>query len=433
MEGCSHTGLIRKEDNLVKENAPNEVCPIVRQFDPFAQDYLADPMAVFAALAATPIFYAPSIDYYVVTTYEDIETVFRDHESYSAAPAQLPLVDIVPEAQAILLDAGYNLQPSMASLDPPAHTRVRGHTARAFTAKRISQMEPAIRTTTRELLDAVRDAPSWDVVRSLSFPLPATTIFNLLGVPNADVPKLREWGSLRAGLTFGRPGPVEQVEMAKALAAYRNYLREFAHSRLGTHSDDFTSDLLEIHEENPEGLDFEEVVSVLFTLSFAGHETTKNLISNSVRRFLEARARWMTLVADPSLIQSGIEEVLRYDPSVAVWRRAATRPVEIGEVMLPAGAKLFLWLAAAGRDPTVFDDPHVFDLQRHNARRHLAFGKGIHACLGANLARLETRIAIEELTASFPDLGITPGQALEFPSNITARGPLELWVERGCA
>jgi cytochrome P450 len=146
---------------------------------PFSRTFLADPFAVLYALPPeAPVFYAPLIDYYVVTRYADIEAVFLDHETYSAAPAQLPLVQLVPEAAQILLAGGHKPQPSMVSLDPPAHTRLRSPTARAFTPRRVAQMEPRIRATVDQLLDAIDRSAPFDLVSTLTFPLPATIIFS---------------------------------------------------------------------------------------------------------------------------------------------------------------------------------------------------------------------------------------------------------------
>ena len=408
-------------------------CPVDEGFDPLAPAFLADPYAVLASLPAggAPVFYAPSLDYYVVTRHADVDRVFRDPETYSAANAQLPLVSLTPEASRILLDGGHRPRPSMVSLDPPAHGRLRGPAARAFTPKRVNGMAGTIRATTRELLGAVGDAPRFDLVAALSYPLPALTIFTLMGVPEDDVPRLKAWGGVRAGLGWGRPRPEEQVELATAMVDYRRYLRELVAAKSDDRADDLTSDLLAISDEDPEALSREEIASILFSLSFAGHETTNNLIGNTVRRLLEDRTRWEAVVGDPTLAPAAVEETLRFDPSVPVWRRVTTRPTTLGGVDLPEGAKLFLWLAAAGRDPSVFPEPDAFDLARANARHHLAFGKGIHACLGANLGRLEAQIALEELAARYPGLRLVEGQELSFHPNVSFRGPQELWVDRG--
>ena len=405
-------------------------CPVLPGFDPLSPEYLTDPFAVLAALPefARPVFFAPSIGYYVVTRHADIAAVFADTVTFSAAAAQLPLVALEPEAGRILLDGGHTPQPSMVSLDQPEHTRLRRPATRAFTSARVRAMEAGIRARVDALLDAVGDAECFDLVEALCFPLPADTIFSLMGVPEKDYPLLRDWCGSRAALAWGRPAPEEQVDIATNMVAYRRYLRALVDTLATDRGDDFTSDLLAIHDEDPDRLTLDEIASILFSLSFAGHETTNNLIGNTVRRLLEDPDRWARIVDDPRAIPGAVEETLRFDPSVPVWRRRTTRPATVGGVEVPAGAKLFLWLAAAGRDGAVFADPDRFDLDRSNAKEHLAFGgRSIHLCLGANLGRLEATVAIERLAARFPGLSLPP-QDLAFHPNISFRGPRRLIV-----
>ena len=405
-------------------------CPVHEEFDPLSPEFLADPYAVLAGLplAETPVFYAPSIGYYVITRYTDIEQVFRDPGSYSAAAAQAPLVPLVPEAQQILLAGGHRPQPSMVSLDEPAHARLRKPAARAFSMKRVNAMIPAIVATAARLLDAVAGQAEFDLVAALAFPLPANIVFSLMGMPERDHPQLKLWCGSRAALGWGRPAPGDQVEIATSKAAYRRYLRALVDARAREPGDDLTSDLLVIHGEDPERLTLDEIASILFSLSFAGHETTTGLIGNTARRLLEEPGRWARVVARRELIAAAVEETLRYDPSVPVWRRVTTRPVTLGGVDLPEGAKLFLWLAASGRDRSIFPQPDDFDLDRANASQHLAFGLGLHYCLGANLGKLETRLALEELARRYPKLRLSGGQQLGFHPNISFRGPLSLRV-----
>ncbi len=398
-------------------------------FDPFSVEYQADPYRVLSALpAGAPVFFAPSIDYYVVTRYDEIESIFMETETFSAAAAQLPLVAIGDEVRQILLDGGHRPQPSMVSLDEPDHKRLRTPAMKAFTPKRVAEMEPIIRALTADLLDAVDTSTPFDVVDVLTFPLPAITIFSLMGVPECDWQQMKEWCGSRASLGWGKPGPEEQVEVATAMVAYRRYLRELVARKAERPGDDLASVLVAIHHDDPDELTLEEAASILFSLSFAGHETTNNLIANSVRRLLEHREAWNALVADPTLIAGAVDEILRFDTSVPVWRRVATRDTVVAGVEIPAGAKLYLWLAASGRDPQRWSEPDSFDIARADAHRHLAFGKGIHFCLGASLAKLETRVAIEELAARYPSLELVDHQRLTYHPNISFRGPQHLWV-----
>ena len=405
-------------------------CPVNESFDPLSADFLADPHAVLAAMPRSeqPIFFAPSIGYYILTRYADIEQVFLDPATYSAAVAQAPLVPVVPEAQRILLAGGHRPQPSMVSLDEPEHVRLRKPAARAFSMKRVSALVPVIEATTARLLDAVGPAAEFDLVAALAFPLPANIVFSLMGVPERDYAELKHWSGYRAALGWGRPAPEDQVEIATGMAAYRRYLRELVDAKAAAPGDDLTSDLLAIQRENPERLTVEEIASILFSLSFAGHETTTGLIGNTVRRLLEVPERWSAIAADPGLIPPAVEETLRYDPSVPVWRRVTTRPATLAGLKLPAGAKLFLWLAAAGRDAAAFSQPDAFDVHRPDSGRHLAFGKGLHYCLGANLGKLEAQIAVTALADRYPRLRLAPDQRLAFHPNISFRGPQVLRV-----
>jgi cytochrome P450 len=405
-------------------------CPVDESFDPLSPEFIADPYAVMANLphGRAPVFFAPSIGYYVVTSYDAIDAVFRDPATFSAAVTQAPLVPIVPEAQQILLAGGLKPQPSMVSLDEPEHGRLRKPAARAFSMKRVTAMIPTIEATTARLLDAVAGAAEFDLVEALAFPLPANIVFSLMGVPEQDYAQVKQWCGYRAALGFGRPAAEDQVEIASTVAAYRGYMRDLVAAKAREPGDDLASDLIAIHREAPERLSMDEIASILFSLSFAGHETTTGLIGNTVRRLLEDLSRWAEIVRRPDLIPGAVEESLRYDPSVAVWRRVTTRPVTLAGVDLPAGSRLFLWLAAAGRDEEAFDRPDEFDLHRTGAENHLAFGKGLHYCLGANLGKLEAQIALTELARRYPGLRLVPDQRLTFHPNISFRGPQVLMV-----
>jgi cytochrome P450 len=405
-------------------------CPVDESFDPLSPEFLADPYSVLAERPENeaPVFFAPSIGYYVVTSYAAIEAVFRDPATFSAAVAQAPLAPIVPEAQQILLAGGHKPQPSMVSLDEPEHARLRKPAARAFSMKRVTAMIPTIEATTARLLDAVAAETEFDLVAALAFPLPANIVFSLMGVPEQDYAQVKQWCGSRAALSFGRPAAADQVEIATTMAAYRRYMRDLVDAKVREPGDDLASDLIAIHREDPERLTLDEIASILFSLSFAGHETTTGLIGNTVRRLLEDPSRWTDVVQRPDLIPAAVEETLRFDPSVAVWRRVTTRPVTLAGVDLPGQARLFLWLAAAGRDETAFDRPAEFDLHRTDAERHLAFGKGLHYCLGANLGKLEAQIAVAELARRYPHLRLAPDQRLTFHPNISFRGPQVLKV-----
>jgi cytochrome P450 len=224
--------------------------------------------------------------------------------------------------------------------------------------------------------------------------------------------------------------PEEQTQTVEKMTSFFDYIEDFVHHRSENLQDDYTSDLLRIRNEDENNLSLEEVVSIDYSLSFAGHETTTNLILNGLRQLLSRPGLWEELREDPSLIPNAVEEILRRDTSVIAWRRSTTRPVEIAGVKVPENERLMLLLASANRDESVFDNPDEFDIRRENAGKHLAFSHGIHFCLGAPLARLEAKIALELLTQRLPDLRLSPSdQEFEFDPNMSFRGPKELWAE----
>jgi len=274
----------------------------------------------------------------------------------------------------------------------------------------------------------LRASPA-DFIADLAFPLPALTIFTLVGFPDEDAELLKSWCGNRMAFSWGRPSPGEQAEIARNMVSYWRYCERFVAGRLADPRDDFTSDLARIHLADASALGVEEITSVVYGLSFAGHETTTNLLGNTIRQLLTHRDQWDALCADPTLIPNAVEEVLRLDTSVVAWRRFTTEPVTIGGVSVPQGAKLMLLLAAAGHDPRHYVEPDRLDVRRANARDHIAFGKGIHFCLGAALARLQVKIVLEDLTVRVPTLRSAAGQHFEFHPNISFRGPRRLWVD----
>lgn len=404
-------------------------CPV---FDPFDDGYLADPYPTLQAMRdAAPVAYDEGLDMWVVTGWAEVDAVFRDPDTFSAAIAQDPLVPLDDQATEILA-RGFRPIRTMSNLDGPEHTRIRIHNQVGFSPRRLRAMDGTIREVATAHLDAAAPEPGvpFDVVQALTFPLPAEIIFALLGFPPGDAEQIKAWCGTRMSFSWGRPDIDEQISIAGNMVNYWRYCEDHIDRRLAEPGDDFTSDLLAVHLADPQSLSLAEVTHVVYGLSFAGHETTTNLLSNALRRLLERRSRWEALCADPSLIPATVDEVLRHDSSVIAWRRITTEPTTLGGTDLPAGAKLLLMLAAANRDPAVFDDPDAFEIGRPNAARHLSFGFGKHYCLGATLAKAELRIVLEELVQRWPDLELCD-QELSFHPNVSFRGPEQLLLRRG--
>ncbi|MFF8772519.1 cytochrome P450 [Kitasatospora sp. NPDC015120] len=404
-------------------------CPVHHSFDPLGEAYIADPYPILTGVREeTAAFYAPSIDMWVITRFDDIQAALMDPATFSAAVGQRPVFPLSEEAQSII-KAGFHAYPVMSDCDPPRHTRIRRHNQKSFSARRISALEPKVWAKAEELLDAVEPGSGTvDLVSALTYPLPAYMIFTFIGFPDEDMDMLKSWCGNRIAFSWGRPSPEEQRDIASNMVNYWQYCEEFVAKRLAEPVDDFTSDLIRIHQADPESLPVSDITNVAYGLSFAGHETTTSFTGNAIRRLLVNRPQWDDLCADRTLIPQAVEEILRYDSSIPAWRRITTRPVTVGTTDIPAGAKILLLLGAANRDTKHFEDPETFNVHRDDSRKHLAFGQGIHYCIGAPLARMEARIALDLLTQRAPAIRLVDNQDFDFPANVSFRGPRKLLV-----
>ena len=320
-------------------------------------------------------------------------------------------------------------QPGFLFLDPPDHTRLRTLAQQAFAPKRVRALEADIVSMVDDLLDAVARAGSFDAVADLAHPLPVAVICRMLGVPLADEPEFSRSSALLAqGLDpfvsfTGEVGETFQERMS-AGRWMRAYLAALVEERRAAPREDLISALIAA-EEDGDQLTTEEIVATCNLLLIAGHETTVNLIANAILAMLRRPRYWSELAADADRAATIIEETLRFDPPVQLAGRIAAEEMTIGETSVPKGDTMMLLLAAAQRDPAAFDRPDEFDPDRDNLR-HLAFGHGVHFCLGAPLARLEARVALSRVAARFPDARLD-GE-VNYRPNVTLRGLASLPV-----
>jgi len=270
---------------------------------------------------------------------------------------------------------------------------------------------------------------SADMVRDLAWELPVLVLFRILGIGDDQIPRIKEGSWNRILFVYGRPpNEADQVRAAEGMAAFWRYAEELIEARTREPRDDFTSTLVFTAGANGGRLTPQRAATVVLNLLFAGHETTTGILGNAFRRLLADRASWQAIHADPSLIPNAIEEVLRLDSSVIAWRRRTTQATTIADVPIPPNSKLLLLLGSANRDAEVFPDPDRFDIRRDNAKDHLAFGHGVHLCLGRPLARLQAKVVLEEFSSRLPNLRLAPNTTLQFPPNVSFRGPLSLPV-----
>ena len=404
-------------------------CPIHRLSHAFDPLDLSDPFPLLAqARRDAPVFYSPDIDYWVITRYDDIKAIFRDHETYTAANTITPIAPFSRAVKQMLADGDYSPEPVLSNNVPPSHTRIRALVNRLFRPRRMNSFAPAIRNIAEGAVNRIAERAPLDIVAELTYEYPAYALFHVLGVPDADVPQVKAWAGNRIKLYYGRPTADEQIEMTKDLATFWRYVVDLVEDKVRQPQDDLTSDLIQMRAGDDNKISLNEIASCMITLLVAGHETTTAQINNALIHLLSSRQHWEALCAAPEAIPQMLEEMMRYDPSVCAWRRLAARSSTIAGVEIPAGANLLLMLNSANRDQAVFPEPDVILSSRENLKDHLAFGYGIHYCVGAPLARLEMRILLETLTRALPDMRLVPGQALEYSRNISFRGPAALWV-----
>lgn len=412
------------------------LCPVAHgAFRPFDADYLADPYRVFGVLRSdAPVFFSPEIDHWVVSRYDDVKVVMRDVERFSADNVQSPVTPWPADARAAFDAHGIQLRPNLSNNDPPSHTQVRGFLHDAFSPRRIAWLEPHVRRLANAAVD--RFAPALldgtvsqvDLVREMLSDVPAEVLFVFLGIPNADIDRVKRWSAGRALLTWGRLPDDEVRAQVPGFVEYVQYCFDLVEHLDAHPGDDYTSELLRrLREEQPEGIDKGRIAQTLFGLLMAGHETTTNQSASAMRALLSDLPMWQRLCSQPEIIPSAVEELIRYDGSVIAWRRRTKVPVTLSGVEIPAGAQVLTLLGSANRDENVFPGGERLDLDRDNARQHLSFGFGSHYCLGAPLARLELRIFLEVLTSRLPELRIVPTD-FEFLPNTSHRGPLRLPV-----
>jgi cytochrome P450 len=314
--------------------------------------------------------------------------------------------------------------------DPPDHTRLREPLRRAFTPARLAGLRPRIEAIVDELLDGIEDRDDVDLVRDVTFPLPAIVIAELLGVPAEDREDFKHWSDQLSAIVFGSPDRAGRAAVAAAGSErFSNYFAALIDRYRHHREDNLVSALIAVTEDDPDGagLASDELVGACTMLLFGGHETTTTLVTNSMRSLMSHPDERRRLVDDPTMITQAIEELHRFDGSTKVMVRVVGEGHERGGESFEPGQTVLLGVMGANRDPAVFDEPHRLDLARGNARHHLGFGYGIHFCLGAALARLEAEVAIGALVRRFPDMAHDP-ESVVFPETLLSRSVTSLPV-----
>jgi cytochrome P450 len=377
----------------------------VVRFNPFSYEFHDDPFPVYRQLRdEAPAYHDDDLGFWALSRYDDVVRALHDTDTFCSRFG-------------ITLEEGSAL-PMLLTTDPPDHTALRRLVSRAFTPRRVADLESAIRTLSTCYLDRLRNGAA-DLIVDYAAPLPMDVISKLLGVPDGDQEELRGWSD---ALLHRAEGDME-VTPAGIDAAYRlyKYFSAFVSERRHVPGDDDLAGALLAAESDGEQLTDDQVVGFLFLLIIAGNETTTKLLGNcllALQRFPSQRAK---VIADPARIPDAVEEILRYEGSTQVMARTLTRDVDLYGRKMPRGAKVLLLLGSGNRDERVWDRPDVYDIDRRWPTHHLAFGHGIHVCLGAALARLEMRVGLEEFLRRHPGYEIDEG-ALERVHSGNVRG-----------
>jgi cytochrome P450 PksS len=354
---------------------------------------------------------------WLVTRYDDVLAVLKDERFAKDRFKTLTSGQLAK--QPWMPSMFKPLARNMLDLDPPDHTRLRELVHKGFTPRFVEQLRGRIEALTQNLVDSLRGKQKFDLIADYALPVPATIIAEMLGVPAEDRERFHRWSSRLTTAAFSSLGMLLALPSA---AAFLRYIRRLIQSRRKRPGEDLVSALVQV-EETGEKLSEDELVAMIFLLLIAGHETTVNLIGNGTLALLEHPAQMEKLRKEPALIRTAVEELLRFEgPLETATERFASEDVSIAGVTIPQGALVYAGLASANRDERQFAEPDRLDITRE-PNPHLAFGLGIHYCLGAPLARLEGQIALLALINAFPNLKLrVPRERLEWRRGLVLRG-----------
>ena len=379
----------------------------------FSDESRRNPYPIYDQLRNTsPVLRAPPpFDMWMLFDYEGVKRALNDHEVFSSAvPA--------PDNWFIFFD-------------PPQHTKLRALVSKAFTPRSISSLEPRVRELSREFLDKVIESGRMDLAADYSVPLPMMVISEMIGISIGDWPRFKHWSDVILKLSYTMRGMEADAEATTALSGFTTvsaemaaYLAEMIEQRRSAPKDDLLTRLVEA-EVDGERLTHAEILGFFQLLVVAGQETTTNLINNAVLCFLENPEQLARLRAVPDLLPSAIEEVLRYRSPLQWIMRTPRQDTKMHGQVIPAGELVLAMVGSANRDPKQFPDPARFDVTRH-PNPHVAFGHGIHSCLGAALARMESRIALSDLLARLKNVELASREPWQPRKALHVHGPTHL-------
>jgi pimeloyl-[acyl-carrier protein] synthase len=394
-------------------------------FNPLDPKNLDNPYPFYHRLREKDPVHRSRVGPWIVSRYADAIEVFGDKRLSN----DLRNSSLWPRMHKLQLKAGrtqYELDnPEMLHSDPPRHTRLRALVSQAFTPVSVGALAPRIQQVVHDLLDRAERGGTMDLITGLAHPLPVIVIAEMLGIRAEDRDQFRRWSDdiLRG---YGYPNLIDLTAAVKAEREYQAYLTKIIEQRRKEPQDDLITRLVQA-EEQGDRLSMHELFSICTLLLVGGNETTANLLGNGILALLQNLDQWELLRSDPCLAEPAVEELLRYDSPIVVDGRFAMEPFEFKGRQIKKGQTLLLLVGAINRDPAQFEEPDRLNLKREN-NRHLAFGRGIHYCIGAPLTRLETAITLRILTQRYPNLRLAKERVKRIKGNWGLRGLVELPV-----
>jgi cytochrome P450 len=418
MEGPSVLRLIQWLTR--RERLLRGLDPLFGRFNPFLVEHRRDPHDTWRTLReAEPVYRSRVFGAWLCTRYEDVLHVLGSPD-FTTDRSEVPVMKLV--ARLSRKDEKFSalLERNLLTIDGAQHRRLRGLVSRGFTPRRVERLRPRLQKIVDELLDAVAENGEMELMRDLAQPLPVIAIAELLGVPAADRPRFRAWSADLVQLLDPFQGQGGAAPLRRAAHEIFDYFAPLLAQRRAEPRDDLLSAMLSA-EQDGERLDELDLLALSSLLLVAGHETTSNLIGNALVALLRFPDERKRLQDDPSLVGSAVDEFLRYESPIQLTDRMALADCELGGQRIRRRQMVAVVLAAANRDPARFADPDRLDVGR-NENHHLAFGHGNHFCLGSQLAKLETEIAVGSLLARFPQLCGEP-EPPAWRRSMIVRGP----------
>lgn len=375
------------------------------KFNPYDPKFQANPYAFYHNLRSVEPIHQSFTGMWVITRYADAKAVLRDPRF-----CVNKMSNNIQHKSHYLAQGNFNTLAQVTSkwlifLDPPEHTRLRGLISKAFSATSVKFLRPQIQQIADELISEVRHKGLMDIISDFACPLPCNVIAAILGVPIEDWSKLYHWADKLSNILDPLRSLEDYEQMNKVALEFTDYFQNLIAQRQENLQEDLLSALIAVKEQDNK-LSEEEIISICMLLFFTGEETTVNLIGNGMLALLHHPQQMQQIKAQPMLIQSAVEEILRYDSPIQITTRIATEDVVLDDVTVRCGEKVLVVLGAANRDPAQFPEPDCFDITRVN-NHHLAFADGIHYCVGATLTRIEGEIAINALIQKLPELTLS--------------------------